>query len=313
MTPRGRHPLPPLPTWWAVALGVAGALIYRACAAPAAGADVAVQHGAIVGGIIAAISAVAGAIATAAEITVTYLAVVVQFLATRVFNLITSTGAMFAKVWDAAKIVWADVLRPALSWIEYQFTRVYFWLRDTLAPVFDWLERARVWLDDIYRRFIRPFVDFVNFVDLLTRTLDALHIHILDGLDRLLDNVRDWVLDKFRFVYQQLTWVWNWLDHVVTFDGYLQRLTLLASLGRHLPDWTRMFWTGQLDERVHHGDEYSRNRIYPVDGPDEFSGNLTRFLQDEDSTLLVRVPPLVRAWRVAVRLDPPGTDWERRA
>lgn len=303
---RPRRPVPTPPAWWAVALVCAGVAWLRHAGALAHAPD-APAAAAIFAAIVAGIEIAGSYIATAAEVTVTWLASVVSWLATHVENILLSSGAMFSRVWDAVRIVWSNVVQPFLQWVDDLFNRFVGWLRDVFGPVFDWLNRVRGWVQDIYRRFIRPFIDTIDFIDALTHALDALHIHVLDGLDAVLDQIRNWVTQKFLWVYTQLNVVWNWVDHIVTLDGYLQRITLLLSMKRYLPECTRGFWAGQMDERRQFGDDYSRGRDYPLDSPEEDGGHLALYYQGQASKFDGVIPTYVEQYRIAAGIDPPGT------
>jgi hypothetical protein len=92
--------------------------------------------------IVAGIEILAGWVATAAEVTAAYVWVALQWLGAATATLLKNTGAMFAKVWDGMKIVWSDVLKPALVWVDDHLKRLYAWLKDTFRPVFDFLARG---------------------------------------------------------------------------------------------------------------------------------------------------------------------------
>jgi hypothetical protein len=86
---------------------------------------------------------------------------------------------MFAKVWDGMKVVWTDVLKPALVWVDDQLKRVYAWLKDTFQPVFDFLAEVRKRLNDFYATFVRPVVDTIEWIRQINRVLLAFHIGFL--------------------------------------------------------------------------------------------------------------------------------------
>lgn len=189
---------------------------------------------------------VGGAIATSLEAVVGYLVTAVGWLASQVANILISTGAIFAKVWDAMKIVWSDVLKPALAWIDKAFTRVQAWLKDTFGPVFKWLRRVRDELNRIYERFVKPVVDTIEFIRQINRVLLTFHITVLQTLDGYLAELERRIREPILWLYARLTDVENAVNFIVTADGFFQRLTLLRSLDRHAPPWIHMFWAKQI-------------------------------------------------------------------
>lgn len=186
------------------------------------------------------IEILAGWVATAAEVTASYVWIALQWLGSAVATFLKSTGAMFAKVWDGMKIVWSDVLKPALVWVDDHLKRVYAWLKDTFKPVFDFLREVRCRLNEFYATFVRPVVDTIEFVRQVNRVLLAFHITLLQGLDRTLQQIEQRVEEPFIWLNQQINKIWNALELVVTADGLFQRLTLIRSMGKYAPQWMRM-------------------------------------------------------------------------
>jgi hypothetical protein len=180
------------------------------------------------------------AIAATLEGVVAYLATAVAWLAGRVASILVSTGAVFAKVWDAIRVVWSDVLKPALVWIDEQLTRVAAWLKSTLKPVFDFLARVRDELQAIYKRFVQPIIDTIEFLRQLNRVLLAFHIHLLQQLDTVLQQIETRIEEPILWLNAQLSKIFNSLDLVLTLDGVLQRLTLIKSMSRYAPSWLRI-------------------------------------------------------------------------
>lgn len=189
---------------------------------------------------------VGGAIATSLEAVVAYLVTAVGWLASQVASILLSTGAIFAKVWDAMKIVWSDVLKPALVWLDKALTRLQTWLKDTFGPVFKWLRRVRDELNAIYTRFVKPVVDTIEFIRQINRVLLTFHITVLQQLDSYLAELERRIREPILWLYARLTDVENAVNFIVTADGFFQRLTLLRSLDRHAPPWIHMFWAKQV-------------------------------------------------------------------
>jgi hypothetical protein len=214
--------------------------------------------------IVAGIQALAGWLATAAEVTVTYLATAVSWLSARVANFLVSTGAVFARVWDGIKIVWADVLKPALVWIDKTVKTVYDWMRKTFKPVFDFLDDVRARIQKFYDHFVKPITDTIDFIRQLNALLRTFHIDILDELDQVLGEVRRYIDAPFKFVYAQLARIQNVIDRVVTFDGFFQRYMLVASLRKHAPLWMSHFWADQVGPVRGRDGSTERTADYPT-------------------------------------------------
>jgi len=188
---------------------------------------------------------VGGAIATSLEAVVAYLVTAVAWLASTVGSFLVSTGAIFAKAWDALKIVWADVLKPALVWIDKAVTRLQTWLKDTFGPVFKWLRRVRDEIQGIYNKFVRPVVDTIEFIRQLNRVLLTFHITWLQKLDTYLAELERRIREPILWLNARVNELINAVNFIVTADGFFQRYGMVRSLGRYAPDWTKIWWLSQ--------------------------------------------------------------------
>jgi len=259
--------------------------------------------------IWAGIQALASYIAVAAEITAEYVWIALQWLAGRVGTFLRSSGAMFAKVWDATKIVWKDVLKPALVWIDDHLKRLHDWLQRTFRPVFNFLKDVRERLLKFYTHFVRPVLDTIDFIRAVNRVLLTFHIHVLQALDKVLQQIEQRIEEPILWLNQQITRVWNLLDLIITFDGLYQRVTLLKSLRQYEPHWFALWWNDQVDPNKKSGSDYDRTRIYPIDAPFANGEELSRFARGEPSRVDEAVATLVPYWREAVGLDPPSQSY----
>lgn len=211
----------------------------------ASGEPLEVQTAHIFSLIVAGIQVLAGWLATAATVTVTYLAKVLVWLSLRVGHILRSTGAMFAKSWQALKIVWSDVLKPALVWIDKWLTRIHDWLVKTFKPVFKWLQRLREEVLGFYKRFVRPIIDTIDFIRAINRVLLTFHIKVLQDLDRVLTALERRIEEPIFWILTRLNQLMNVLDTIVDLGGLFQRVTLVKSLTRYAPDWLRVAWNAQ--------------------------------------------------------------------
>jgi len=252
---------------------------------------------------------VGGAIATSLEAVVAYLVTAVSWLASRVASLLFNTGGMFAKAWDGLKIVWRDVLKPALTWVDHELGRLHDWLVDTFKPVFQFLKRVQDELNAIYKRFVRPILDTIDFIRAINRVLLTFHIHLLEALDKVLQQIEQRIEEPFLWINQQLTRIWNLFDLIITFDGLYQRLTLLKSLRRYEPHWFALWWNDQVDPAKKSGSDYDRTRIFPLDAPWANGKELAQFYRGEGSRMDADVAELVPLWRLAAGIDPPTGDY----
>jgi len=208
-----------------------------------------IARAAVFGFVISALEFVWSWLGTVAEITVTYLATVVAWIAQRLAQLFVSTGAVFARVWDGIKIVWSDVLKPALQWVDTWVKRIHKWLVDTFRPVFDYLKEIRQRIQDFYDKWLRPITDTIDFIRAVNQVLLTFHVTLLDGISRFLTQIEQRIDETFAFVLRQLTKVQDVLDYIVGGAGFFQRYVLVASLRKHAPHWMSFFWSDQIGPR----------------------------------------------------------------
>jgi len=196
--------------------------------------------------IVSGISWLASALSTAATVTVSYLASALSWLAGRVATFISSSGAMFTRIWDGVKVVWSSVLKPALAWLDKTVRALHDWLVKTFGPILKWLEEVRRRVLRIYEKFVRPVLDTIDFIHQVNGVLLTFHIKFLSDVDAVLEQVKRYIDEPFQFVLRQLARVQDWIDRVVDLDGFFQKWTLVASLRKHAPAWMGFFWADQI-------------------------------------------------------------------
>jgi hypothetical protein len=250
---------------------------------------------------------VGGAVATSLEAVVGYLVTAVSWLTTRVANILVSTGAIFAKAWDALKIVWSDVLKPALVWIDKTIARVQAWLKDTLGPVFRWLDRIRVELNAIYNRFVKPLIDTIEFVRQVNRVLLTFHITWLQKLDNYLAELERRIREPILWLYARLSEVQNAVNFILTADGFFQRYALLRSMDRYAPAWMRSFWDKQVVGLSGQALDDARALKQPLTAPASYGAQLGKLYSGADSEFTGYVGELVPLWKQAAGVSAPLT------
>jgi hypothetical protein len=245
----------------------------------------------------------AGWVATAAEVTATYVWIALQWLSASVASFLRATGSMFAKVWDGVKIVWRDVLKPALQWVDAHLKRLYAWMRTTFRPVFDFLRDVRARFNKFYTTFVRPVVDTLDFIRAINRALLAFHITVLQSLDSVIQQLERRIQEPFLWINKQLNTIQNVLDRIVTANGYLQRLTTLRSMDRYAPTWIRMFWVKQVGPGAGLDHPYVLDGEYPARESAEDIADLRAFLVDGSGPRAAEIAELAANAMLVARGD----------
>lgn len=219
--------------------------------------------------IIQGIGALAGFLGTGAAAAAGYLATALNWTIGRLGTFIKATGAVFAKSWDALKIVYADVLKPAVTWIDAHVKRLYSWLRTTFKPVFDFLYRVRAELLNLYKRFVRPILDVIDHVRVGLRILGTLGVDWARALDRRLGEWESVISDNFRRILSYVNEITDVVNAVVTPGRLFQQLPFVRSLDRDARYWIRIWWNKQIRVGPSGIADYERTRDYPARGAQE--------------------------------------------
>ena len=290
--------------------GVAGALIallwldYACNPFGQAGAPE-VRTAAAFGAVWAALEIFSSWIATAAEITATYLWIAVQWLSSVTAGFLRSTGAMFSRVWDATRIVWSDVLKPALQWLDATLKRYYDWLQRTFRPVFDFLRDVRDRIRAFYNTFVRPVTDTIEFIRQVNRVLLTFHIDVLQKLDRTLQQVEQRIDEPFIWINQKLNEITNFVNSIVTVNGLFERIRLVKSLAGYAPSWIAGFWNSQINAP----EVAARTRAITDLSVDldvtKAGDDLSRFYRGESSDIDADVAECVALWAEAAGVNAP--------
>ena len=214
-------------------------------------------------------------------------------------SILVSTGALFAKAWDALRIVWSDVLRPAIVWLDGAIRRVQAWLKDTFAPVFQWLRRVRDEIQGIYDRFVRPVLDTIEFIRQVNRVLLTFHITFLKKLDAELARLEHWIEEPIQWLNAKVNELINAVNYIVTADGFFQRYALVRSLGKHAPDWTKIFWLSQTAPIDAGAVDAAKGRVVDATPASYYGAQLGAFYRDGSGDFAPDINALVDVWRNA--------------
>lgn len=243
-----------------------------------------ISEAAVFGFIVQGIALIGGWLGTAAAAVASYLAAVVQWLAIHLAIFIQATGAVFAKAWDALKIVYSDVLKPAVQWFDTNIKRLYGWLRDTFRPVFDFLNRVRGELLDAYKHFVRPVLDIIDYTRAGLRILGDLGVDWARALDARLGQYESLISENFRRILSYVNEAIDVLNSIVTVDRLFQRLPFLRTLMRD----TRFVWRVMVNARARPttgDDTYWVERATVIRTVPEVTADMQAFLDGNESAI----------------------------
>lgn len=188
--------------------------------------------------IISSILSALGSIASAIEAALVYifqlLIAVAQFIwngvllvANYVLQGLKAVGAFFQHLWD-------NFFKGIFSKIWDGLVKVHQWLEDHLGPVIKFLKSVQKFIDKIYKTYIRPFIVAIQRIRQVISILRLLHIHIADGLDKILSQVQRDVQNTFFQIRGILNSTIDLLNIVADPTKLLRRPTLILSFRRAL-------------------------------------------------------------------------------
>lgn len=218
-----------------------------------------------------------------------------------------------AAIWEVGKRIaravraFATLLRHALpKWLQWAYQKVLkieTWLKQKFAPIVKFLKRVRDEFDRIYKNVVRPILDTIEFIRQLNRVLESLHIHVLQSLDRVLAQIEARIDQATLWIYSRLTIVENWINKIVTLDGFFQRLTLIASLERYAPDWINGFWRTQISPQQVPEPGLRGAKKLSRRPPEEYGQQLGVFYRTGGGEFEEQIGELLPIWRRAAGLD----------
>lgn len=164
-------------------------------------------------------------------------------LAIAIAHAMALVAQVFIQVYGLLGRFWSNAVRPFLGLVARGFDRFVGWLDRTLRPVMEILNRIRVEVDRIYQGYVRPILDTIEISRRLLQLLARLRIPWARELDAYLAQLEERILAPLRVIYGALNEAMNWVNRIVTLDGYLQRITLIRSLIRYQADALNVWWT----------------------------------------------------------------------
>jgi len=105
---------------------------------------------------------------------------------------------------------------------------------------------ARKVLDDIYRNYIRPVLNWIQIARRYLAILRALHVPFAGQLDAILVKIEGKIIAPYLYALRTLNGIGSWVNVIVTAGGVIQRPLFLRTMYAYQQDWINMWWVGQL-------------------------------------------------------------------
>lgn len=252
------------------------------------------------GGIGGIVAGIASFLRGFGALTVKELLRLVQYLRDQLVSL---SKQLLAAIWRSGKALARALaalgrlafhgLKQFVLWADRKLKALELFLKAKFGPLLIWLKDLKKHIDDIYKRFVRPIIDTIEFIRQINRVLQLFHISVLQKLDTTLQQIEARIDEPFLWLRAHITIVENWINQIIEGDGVFKRVTLLKSMSRYAPEWINGFWNRQIDPNRKAGDDYARGRDYPLDEPFANGLELGRFFRHEDNRMQGKVDELV--------------------
>jgi hypothetical protein len=185
-----------------------------------------------IGWLADVMGSVGGTIAASLEGVVLWLVHGLGWLSLHVADIFKNTGAMFSKVWEGAKIVYDDVVKPFAQWLHDTYESIKGWMTRVFGPILQWANKVRDTLMGLYKNYLRPVFDALDTTRKVLAMLAALHIPFAQALENVVSDIEQTLQHNFLLLLGWVNKVIDTLNGLLTLDGLLQRYVFLRTLER---------------------------------------------------------------------------------
>ena len=161
-------------------------------------------------------------------------------------SLIVGVAGQISSVLGVVRRFLAKVFGKLYDMLHAVVTRISRILDKIFGPIIDFLDRIKGHLKKFYENVIRPILDIIELVRGFTRLLAAAGVDWAKELDAKLLALEQRILEPYTFIIGKINEVSNWINRIVTLDGFLQRVMLLQSLVRDVAYTNNLWWNSQL-------------------------------------------------------------------
>ena len=129
--------------------------------------------------------------------------------------------------------------------IKQLFSQLAKIIKQILPQILQAIKNARAFLDYVYKTFIRPILNYLQYIRRFLVILQLFHVKFAAKLDAWIGQIESRILAPFFYVYRALNGIGTWINLVVTVGGIIQRAVFVNTMYAYQADWVNIFWTGQ--------------------------------------------------------------------
>jgi len=109
------------------------------------------------------------------------------------------------------------------------------------------IRQMRDFLNQVYLRYIRPILAWLQWARQWLAILRLFHIAWAGKLDGYLTQLQGWILTPYMYVLRSINGIGSWVNVIITTGGLIQRAVFINSMYAYQKDWISMWWNGQAN------------------------------------------------------------------
>jgi hypothetical protein len=138
----------------------------------------------------------------------------------------------FKAVGDFFSHLWNDFFKGIFTDIFDAVRKFGQWVAAKLKPIIDFLKHTLKYVDKIYKTYVRPVLRAIQAIRKVISLLRLLHIHVFDGLDKILGQVQRDINAVFTQIRGILNSAIDLLNVISDPSKLLRHPTLILSIRR---------------------------------------------------------------------------------
>lgn len=212
-------------------------------------------------------------------------------LGKKLAGFIHEAGQVFARIAGALLRFYQGFIAPLIGKLAGILARISSILNRILGPIIRAVKNLRGWLLKFYDKVLRPIFDTIAAVRAILKILGKLGVDAAEKLDDALAGLEDKIRGPYLALLGKTNEIIDWLNRIVTLDGLLQRVTLLASTWAYRAELVNQWYHAQY--RPSTSAEIARDRT-AVDAipPRERAAELRTYLRFGEGPNAARIREL---------------------
>lgn len=225
---------------------------------------------------------------------------VAVWLGQAAWRILQATGTAFGRVTGFLQRFWSNVLRPFVSAVWRDLQSAYRWVKRWGDRAIAAIEKVRARVMAIYDTWFRPVFDAIDATRQTLRLLATLHVPFAREIERRLAELEDRLLEPIHQVMRRLNQAIDWINRIVTLDGYIQRITWLASQWRYVAESWELLLRPLLAGVSASHNATLHARAYPEVDPHTIAQSLADYYSSGAGELAPAINSGSAAWRASM-------------